>query len=420
MCGDHNPVITRTDNITMTIKAYPTLYKTTSLGQTQYWYQEVDGRYYRTCTGKIGGKLVQSAWTECKPKNVGRSNETSANDQAILEVEANYRKKLAQGNYKETMDTEVLAKDNFIKPMLAKKYGEDYEPTELDYAQGVVYSQPKLDGIRCLVTRKGMFSRKGKPIVSAPHILEALQPVFTVHPEYVFDGELYADNLVNDAPEDIIIPEGQVCVEGHMANFNKIISLARQTKPTAQDLAESKATLQYHIYDLVSEVSQPFAERHSRLQKALQGLENHKSIVVVSTVRVAKEAALDDLYGQYQTDGYEGQMVRISGKGYEGKRSKQLLKRKEFLDDEFEIVDILEGIGNRSGIAGSILCRDKVGKTFGAGIKGTWGFAKELLENRDNLVGTLVTVRYQNLTPDEQVPRFGIAVGLYQTNKREL
>ncbi len=32
------------------------------------------------------------------------------------------------------------------------------------------WSQPKLDGIRCVVDKNGMWTRAGKPITSCPHI----------------------------------------------------------------------------------------------------------------------------------------------------------------------------------------------------------------------------------------------------------
>ena len=41
-----------------------------------------------------------------------------------------------------------------------------------------IYSQPKLDGIRCIVKKDGMWSRNGKKIISAPHIHESLKPLF--------------------------------------------------------------------------------------------------------------------------------------------------------------------------------------------------------------------------------------------------
>ena len=51
---------------------------------------------------------------------------------------------------------------------------------------------------------------------------------------------------------------------------------------------------------------------------------------------------LDDYYGKYLDDGFEGQMVRVTDSPYQNKRSKNLLKRKEFIDEEFEVIDIEE------------------------------------------------------------------------------
>ena len=98
--------------------------------------------------------------------------------------------------------------------MLAHKF-EDYKD-KLIYP---LFSQPKLDGIRCIVKSNGMWSRTGKRIISAPHIFEALKPLFELNPDLIFDGELYADKFAND--------------------FNAICSLVKKTKPTADDLIKS-------------------------------------------------------------------------------------------------------------------------------------------------------------------------------------
>lgn len=379
------------------------LYKITSNGKTQVWYQEIseDGTSYRTVTGKLDGKMSKSEWTKVTPKNVGKANETDLQTQCLLEVASNYTKKLAQGNYKNTLDEEALSQDNYFKPMLAKKYRDDYLPTMKDYADGIVYSQPKLDGVRCIVNKDGMWSRQGKPILGAPHVFEALKPLLAKEPDLVFDGELYCDKLSD--------------------NFNKIISLVRQAKPTKEDLAESAKYIQYHVYDFPALKNRPFEQRYRMLASYVTKTQSHL-IALVTTDCVFTSNDLDELYSSYMEQGYEGQMVRISSEksGYDNKRSKQLLKRKEFKDDEFLLVDIEEGIGNRSGRAGAVLCQDNRGKRFRAGIKGNWEFAESLLRDKQKYLGTVVTVQYQDLTPGEHVPRFGVAVKFHGTTKREL
>ena len=56
---------------------------------------------------------------------------------------------------------------------------------------------------------------------------------------------------------------------------------------------------------------------------------------------------LDEYYDTYMEFGYEGQIVRVNGP-YENKRSKLLLKRKDFSDAEYLVIDINEGDGNRT------------------------------------------------------------------------
>lgn len=102
--------------------------------------------------------------------------------------------------------------------------------------------------------------------------------------------------------------------------------------------------------------------------------------------------------------GYEGAMIRTTGK-YENKRSNTLIKWKEFQDEEFDIVDIQEGDGNRSGMAARVVMRLSDGRTFSAGLIGNVDYCRQLLQERDEHVGKLGTVVFQNYTPDG-VPRF--------------
>ena len=114
-----------------------------------------------------------------------------------------------------------------IKPMLAHKFDE----SRVDWSQPV-YIQPKLDGVRCLFTKDGAYSRTGKQFMNLAHIELALIPFFKQQPDVVLDGELYNHELKND--------------------FEKIISLVRKQKPTADDRLEAKQLVQFHVYDYIS------------------------------------------------------------------------------------------------------------------------------------------------------------------------
>jgi len=351
---------------------------------------EIEGNKYRTISGLLDGKKVTSAWTKVEGKNIGRSNETTPDEQALLEATARRVKKLEAHYYE---DIKKIGKDKFVKAMLAHKF-QDYAPSYEDFKNGNVYSQGKLDGIRCLVTKDGMFTRSGKEIISAPHIFEAVKHVFNANPNFVLDGELYTHALAD--------------------NFEKIVSLAKKTKPTAEDLEESAEHLQYWVYDVVTD--EPFEIRSERLEDIVFDCDD--IIVFTPTNKVKDQAHLDELYAGYLADGMEGQMIRKGNSLYEGKRSKNLLKRKEFQDAEFEIVEITEGKGNWAGFCKSIKFKLPGGGTFDSGVRGSQEYTKELLARATELVGKEATVRYQNLTSDG-VPRFPVTVHIWD-DKRDL
>ncbi len=170
----------------------PTLYKRTSTGKIQTWFIEIDGGSYRTTSGQQGGKLVTSLWTVAEAKNVGRSNETSPEEQALLETEAIYTKKLEQGGYFRTIE-EIDDDRGFFEPMLA----HPFDPTRLPEGERF-YVQPKFNGIRCVARKSGLWSRKGKKFVNCPHIEEELKPFFETWPDAILDGELYNHDYRSD------------------------------------------------------------------------------------------------------------------------------------------------------------------------------------------------------------------------------
>jgi len=361
----------------------PTIYKKTKTGKVQEWTIEVKGNQYRTISGQTDGEKITNEWTDCDIKNAGRANATTPEEQAIKEAEAKRKKKLESGYFESIKD---INKVQYFEPMLAQKY-EDHE---INYP---VYSQPKLDGIRCIVTKDGMFSRNGKKIISAPHIRQNLDLFFKDYPNAILDGELYCDKFAND--------------------FNKICSLVKRTKPTDEELEESADSIQYWVYDapIIGLLNQSdlFYERYELVSNALTK-RKYNSIVVVTTLKVGKEEELTKAYELYMESGYEGQMVRLN-KDYENKRSKYLLKRKEFMDEEFNIVDVVEGEGNRKGTAGYMTFKNKAGRAFKSNIKGDFEYLAKLLKDKNKIIGKKATIKFFNYTPDD-VPRFPYVIAI--------
>jgi DNA ligase-1 len=140
-------------------------------------------------------------------------------------------------------------------------------------------------------------------------------------------------------------------------------------------------------------------------------------IVPVETVQASSEEQVDDLFGEYIGLGYEGGIIRLDEE-YQQKRSKYLLKRKDFEDAEFTIVSIEEGQGNWAGYAKRVIFQLEDGRECGAGLAGNQDYARQLLSERDSYVGGQVTVQYFTRTPDG-MPRFPIAKALY-AGKRDV
>ena len=364
------------------IKQQRKLYKLTSTGATQVWYLEVDGNKYRSVSGQLNGKHVTAEWTVVSGKNIGRANETSPVEQCLAEVQANYTKKLAQGAYSETLKGIDAAKVAYFKVMLAKDYNE-YPLTESEF-KASVFVQPKLDGMRCITSSTGCWSRGGKPIQTVDFIQEIHAKIvkLTGMTNLILDGELYNHDLRHD--------------------FNKIMSLCKKQKPTDEDKTEASEKIQYWVYDLP--MAAPFAERSQLLRKIVEVV-NDPRLVFVPTMQVFNTDEVDNNYEKLLSEEYEGQMIRVGTDGYENKRTNKLLKRKEFQDSEFKILDIIEGSGNRSGMAGAMMFETKDGKPFNANVMGDRDFLRDMLKRKKKIIGSDATVCYFKPTPDG-IPRF--------------
>ena len=359
------------------------LYKRDSKGKVRIWTMEVgfnsdNEAGIRTISGLVDGQKVTSAWNITEAKNVGRSNATTAKTQAEFEAQAEWTKNVDKEYF---ADVNAIDSYTAFKPMLAHDF------TKTPVTSGI--TQPKLDGIRMVVNTRGLYSRSNKPIVAVPHIAEALAEFIKDHPTVTLDGELYNHELKD--------------------NFQKITSLVRKTVNLgADELAESAELVQYHIYDMFDSANpnMTFMQRYNWIQKNVH-LVNKKAvgIYLVASAICETSEEIDVMYGEYTTAGYEGQMVR-QDTIYENKRSKGLLKRKEFITEEYQVVEVHEGQGNWAGYAKRLTLKMANGTTFSSGIRGSQSQLKTLLEN-PNI--DWATCRYFELSNDG-VPRFPVTI----------
>ena len=213
--------------------------------------------------------------------------------------------------------------------------------------------------------------------------IKSIKKFIEDNPNLVIDGELYNHELKDD--------------------FNKITSLVRKVKPTPEEATECQKLVEYHVYDMVwTDGVEPYFKTRMDFIEA-QNFE--LPIVTVETKMCDTQEELDELYSQYTEDGYEGQMVR-NNTVYENKRSKNLLKRKEFITEEFDVIEVLEGSGNWAGYAKHFVLTDGT-ETFKSGVRGNQATLKALLEQEEK--PTWVTCRFFERSVDN-IPRFPVVI----------
>jgi DNA ligase 1 len=266
------------------------------------------------------------------------------------------------------------------KPMLAYPAGD----TPIDYSKPI-FIQPKLDGVRCLIQREdnympgaiffdprgvavSAYSRTGKEWKNIDHILLDLQEFFRFNPDVILDGELYNHDLKND--------------------FEKIISLVRKTKPTEEDRLESSQMVQFHCYDIVDE-TKTYSERRKFIEDRVP---SNYCIKHVETSICTKE---DVFFANkvFLNQGYEGSILRTDSK-YECKRSRNLIKLKDFQDTEATIIDWVEGKGKRIGTIGKFIGRDSEGIEFGMPVMDNFKKLQDNFEDMKTWVGKTATFTY--------------------------
>ena len=254
------------------------------------------------------------------------------------------------------------------KAMLAHKFDE----SRVDWNQAV-YIQPKLDGVRCLFTKDGAYSRNHKQFMNVRHIEMALKPFFDQHPDVILDGELYNHKLKRD--------------------FEKIISLVRKQKPTDTDRLDAQHLVQFHVYDYFDGVM--YDSYDTRRDQLICSNIYDAQIKYVHAKKVTSYEQARDIHATYLSEGYEGSIIRLDGV-YKHGRSYDLMKFKDFSDTEATIVGYEIGKGKRSGTLGKFLMLDDDGVKFGCppGKGYTYKDLANMLTNIQDYIGKRATFTY--------------------------
>ena len=349
-----------------------------------------------TIKGQLNGAKQTDTKTFTEGKNIGRANETTPLEQAESEAESQYKKLLDKG-YKE-WNSQIIPHPNLImsflrekgvgtdasgklKPMLAHK--------TIDPVKYPCFGNYKYDGVRCFTFIEDgaieKVSRNGKPFIHLNHLDVYLQEFFG-DMDCIVDGELYS----------------------HKMTFQGIISSVKREQ-------KSNLEIGYRIYDVIplNQLSMPQNKRWEILHKIKRKiwamkLDGYKIIIEIAPYFTINN--LDDvkeLFAKAILKKYEGVILRNFAAPYHfGHRSRNLMKYKEFLEEEFEIIGADEATGRDEGTAVFIM-KTKQGKEFRARPMGTREEREDYLLNIKDYIGLKGTVKFQEYT-DDGIPRFPI------------
>lgn len=357
----------------------PPLFSKTATGAINTWLCWVDGPHVCVRWGQQGG-ATQDASFRCEPKNVGRSNETTAEQQAIKEAISKWQK---QVRLKYSPNPGEAGSTIRLKPLLAANF-QDHKH-KLRYPASM---QPKLDGLRCLIHLKEgkvlMQSRGGK-YYPLPHIeQELLYPLQCGGGDIVLDGELYL----------------------HGASLQTITSLAKRPREESKQLI-------YCVYDVFSSKHSSMAwwHRHQMLKEFFRSSGLFNSVWEVPTVNVENEQQVIQYHRAFVEDGYEGGIVRsYEGLYVEGYRSPDLLKFKDWQDAEYSVKGWYVGKGKFENVP-LFICVTPEGKEFAVTPVGSQSERAEMLRTANSYIGQLMKVKYLDKT-DEGAPKCARGLGL--------
>ena len=358
---------------------YPTLYCRDSLGNLRIWFMFQNGDSYTTTSGLLDGEKVTSTPTIALPKNEGRANETTGEEQASLEIEARYKKQRKSEYFDDIAQVDTK---QFVSAMLAKKL-KDYEH-KIDFSKKEWLLQIKFNGNRCLATALGLFTRTGERYISCPHIEESLKPFFAKYPNAVLDSELFNYD--------------------YRQQLNEINKLIRKTVHiTPEDLKRSKELVKIYVYDGYSfsengrtlDENEPYETRKAWIDANLVG--KYPYIEKVDSIIIESKKQLDTEYRKFLEDHQEGGILRLRNGKYEAKRTKNLLKIKEDEDDEGVILSISDADGNWRTAATTAVVKWK-GREFECVFKGSFELRQEIFKNQKDWIGKTVTFNFMGLT----------------------
>lgn len=244
----------------------------------------------------------------------------------------------------------------------------------------------KLDGVRAVALKYAdgfhLFSRQGREITGLNDVISDLNSADIE--QDVLDGELLISRRSRDASDD----------------FRKTMSITN----TKGD----KTGIKYHIFD-VERSREAFLnhfsinmynERRTTLNRLKMALKGRKNVTVVPELYTGSDTSeIHRIYDDIIARGGEGIVLNRNSAMYHFGRGNDMLKIKQQYDNDGKIVGFKRGLGRFSDSLGAleVTYKDTV-VTLGTGF--TDADRQYIWDNRDKLIGSIVTYKFTSETHD--------------------
>jgi DNA ligase-1 len=342
--------------------------------------------------------------------NKGKQGRTPY-EQAVSEAEGRIKKQVDKGYRENKADLEEL-------PLLAMLSG-DYNKIghRIDWESGV-HVPDKFDGLRCLVKCAmgggiTLESRTGQPY-DVPHIVAELEKI--MQPGDVLDAEIYLHGYVLQDINSAVkrtdtqkkIDQAQKKLDKHDITPNgtdgdwylKWEELRGELEE-AKLIHEIRPKLQLYVFDMPSD--KPWYVRLIELQDYAAARFCYGFVKLAKNPLVFSEAGMKVLHKDAVRRGFEGVMLRNRMGMYEsGKRSADLQKYKEFVDEEFEVLDILPAKDD-----GSVyLLKNNLNDLTFTCTMGDMAYRAFILDHKELVVHKFLNVKFQSRYKGTLLPQF--------------
>jgi DNA ligase-1 len=293
--------------------------------------------------------------------------------------------------------------------MLAERYADNAE-----YIAGKRFIlTEKLDGVRSVLVFQGdtpvFYSRQGKSIEG---FIELGPQVMNLPKDYVYDGEMLLLNTEKLPSKD----------------------LYRATVKITSNDSEKRGII-FNIFDMVKKDefmagagTVPAEERKTLLHKTIAGLSDCPNIREVEMLYVGADTGKIPVFLQKMIDqNKEGLMINTADGIYECKRTKNLLKVKQFNTADVLVLGLEEGSGQNKGKLGAVLVKfiapDGTEQTCRVGS----GFKQDERErfwaDKDAISGKIIEIGYFEITRNQKNTDYSLRFPTFKgvrTDKEEI